>query len=116
MHNNTLVIGLSQRTYPVVCANEIIMFGCLVKVRMDALWNFLMILGSKKKSKRQTSQLYVYVANESTVTYGPGVGGGGSTWVFFGWVCAAQDSKLAPHSKKNSLKIDRNGPIFYTPF
>lgn len=35
MPNNTLVIGLSQCTYPFVCANEIIMFGCLVKVRMD---------------------------------------------------------------------------------
>ena len=28
-----------------------------------------------------------------------GVGGGG-TWVFFGWVCAARASKLAPRSKK----------------
>ena len=27
-------------------------------------------------------------------------GGGGGTWVFFGWVCAARSSKLAPHSKK----------------
>ena len=26
--------------------------------------------------------------------------GGGATWVFFGWVCAARDSKLAPRSKK----------------
>ena len=26
--------------------------------------------------------------------------GGGGTWVFFGWVCAAWDSKLAPRSKK----------------
>ena len=67
--------------------------------------------------------------------------GGGGTWVFFGLVCAARDSKLAPRSqKKNSPKIDtpflkwanflypvlefavkliprsRNGPIFYTPF
>ena len=24
----------------------------------------------------------------------------GGTWVFFGWVCAARDSKLAPRSKK----------------
>ena len=40
-------------------------------------------------------------------------GGGGSTWVFFGWVCATRDSKLAPRSKKNS---PRNRPIFYTPF
>ena len=30
----------------------------------------------------------------------------GSTWVFFGWVCAARDSKLAPRSKKNSPKTD----------
>ena len=26
---------------------------------------------------------------------------GGGTWVFFGWVCATRDSKLAPRSKKN---------------
>ena len=26
---------------------------------------------------------------------------GGGTWVFFGWVCAAWHSKLAPHSRKN---------------
>ena len=32
--------------------------------------------------------------------------GGGGTWVFFGWVCAARDSKLASRSKKNSPKID----------
>ena len=25
----------------------------------------------------------------------------GGTWVFFGWVCAARNSKLAPRSKKN---------------
>ena len=25
----------------------------------------------------------------------------GGTWVFFGWVCAARDSKLAPRSGKN---------------
>ena len=45
---------------------------------------------------------------------------GGGTWVFFGWVCAARDSKLAPRSKKKfPLKLiprSRNGPIFYTPF
>ena len=34
------------------------------------------------------------------------VGARGGTWVFFGWVCAAQDYKLAPRSKKNSPKID----------
>ena len=28
-------------------------------------------------------------------------GGGGGTWVFFEWLCAARDSKLAPRSKKN---------------
>ena len=26
--------------------------------------------------------------------------GGGGTWVFFGWLCAARDPKLAPRSKK----------------
>ena len=45
---------------------------------------------------------------------------GGGTWVFFGWVCAARESKLAPRSKKkNPLELiprSRNRPIFYTPF
>ena len=31
---------------------------------------------------------------------------GGGTWVFFGWVCAARDSELAPRSKNISPKID----------
>ena len=31
----------------------------------------------------------------------PGGGGGGDTWVFFGWVSAAWDSKLAPRSRNN---------------
>ena len=30
----------------------------------------------------------------------------GGTWVFFGWVCAAWDSKVAPRSKNISPKID----------
>ena len=30
----------------------------------------------------------------------------GGTWVFFGWVCAARDPKLAPRYKKISPKID----------
>ena len=46
--------------------------------------------------------------------------GGGGTWVFYGWVCAARDSELAPRSKKKFLlkliPLSRNGPIFYTPF
>ena len=51
----------------------------------------------------------------------PGGGGEGGTWVFFGWVCAAQNSKLAPHSKKNSPKIlliprSRIRPKSDTPF
>ena len=33
-------------------------------------------------------------------------GGGGGTWVFFGWICAARDSKLAPLLKNISPKID----------
>ena len=47
-------------------------------------------------------------------------GGRGGTWVFFGRVCAARNSKLAPRSKKKiPLKLiprSRNGPILYTPF
>ena len=57
--------------------------------------------------------------NGSILLVSPG-GGGGDTWVFFRWVCAARDSKLAPRSKKKiPLKLilrSRNGPIFYTPF
>ena len=32
---------------------------------------------------------------------GRGKNPGGGTWIIFGWVCAARDSKLAPRSKKN---------------
>ena len=32
---------------------------------------------------------------------GKAPGRGGGNWVFYGWVCAARDSKLAPCSKKN---------------
>ena len=31
----------------------------------------------------------------------PSPRGGGGTWVFFGLVCAARDSTLAPRSEKN---------------
>ena len=44
---------------------------------------------------------------------------GGGTWVFFGLVCVARDSKLAPRSKTIPLKLiprSRNGAVFYTPF
>ena len=41
----------------------------------------------------------------STFFFGHNTGvyarGGWGTWVFFGWVCAARDSELAPRSKKN---------------
>ena len=37
---------------------------------------------------------------------GGGGWGGGGTWVFFGWVCATRDAKLATRSNKVSLKID----------
>ena len=51
-------------------------------------------------------------------SFGPR-GGRGGTWVFFGRVCAARDSKLAPRSRKIfPLKLiprSKNGPIFYTP-
>ena len=44
----------------------------------------------------------------------------GGTWVFFEWVCAALDSKLAPRFKKKiPLKLIpsfSDGSIFYTPF
>ena len=45
---------------------------------------------------------------------------GGGTWVFFGCICAARDSKLVPRLKKKfPLKLiprSGNGPIFYTLF
>ena len=37
---------------------------------------------------------------------GKSAGCPGGDWVFFGWVCAARDSKLAPVLKKISPKID----------
>ena len=44
----------------------------------------------------------------------------GGTWVFFGWVCTARDSKWTPRSKKKKFPLkliprSRNRPIFNTP-
>ena len=51
------------------------------------------------------SALFTSIINNISVAAGcslqlvrPNPGGG--TWVFFGWVCAARDSKLASRSKK----------------
>ena len=43
-------------------------------------------------------------------------GWGGGTWVFFGWVGAARDSKLAPRSKKKLIPRSRIRPKTDTPF
>ena len=47
-------------------------------------------------------------------------GSRGGTWVFFGWVCAARDSKLAPRSKKKIplelIPRSRIRPKTDTPF
>ena len=42
--------------------------------------------------------LFMCVSKLEVFTQYPG---GGGTWVFLGWVCAARDSKLAPRSRKN---------------
>ena len=56
-----------------------------------------------RKRKRRFCVVFTYSIKWVHETRG---GGGGGTWVFFGWVCAPRDSKLAPRSKKNSRKID----------
>ena len=72
------------------------------------------------------SALFTSIINNISVAAGcslqlvrPNPGGGG-TWVFFGWVCAARASKLAPRSKENfSQKLilrSRIRPKTDTPF
>ena len=103
--------------------------------RVDLFYDF------RGKSKRdRLSQSPSLLISDSVPVVGPSPRGGGGTWVFFGWICAARDSKLAPRSKKVSPKTDtrsrkwanflhpvlefalkqiprsRNGPIFYSPF
>ena len=49
---------------------------------------------------------FVFVSQHDCVVTDPSLSGmavtrgGGGPWVFFGWVSAARDSKLAPRSKK----------------
>ena len=46
---------------------------------------------------KETKDLMQFLSD----TYFPSLGNwpGGGTWVFFGWLCTARDSKLAPLSK-----------------
>ena len=62
------------------------------------------LLITAKYAKHILKKSLAIVFKEPTVGSEPG--GGGGPWVFFGGVCAALDSKLAPRSKKISPKID----------
>ena len=57
---------------------------------------------------------------ESPMNFTAAPGARGGIWVFFGWVCAARDSKLASRSKKKfPLKLiprSRIRPKTDTPF
>ena len=83
----------------------------------------MVLIRPDMKRERLETQLTISKmhAPESAIASAcPGRGGGG-TWVFFGLVCAARDSKLAPRSQKKKILLkliprSRNGPIFYTPF
>ena len=52
------------------------------------------------------SFVLVSIVERAQETFSVLVPGGGALRVFFGWVYAARDSKLAPRSKKNFPKID----------
>ena len=56
----------------------------------------LMLISQKPVQRRGSGEKCVYFATQE-----PTRGGGGGTWVFFRWVSAARDSKLAPLSRKN---------------
>ena len=69
---------------------------------------------SKKKKRYQSRISHKSAATQLKYLPGPRIdreglrarGGGGEHLGFFGWICAAWESKLAPRSKKNSPKID----------
>ena len=64
-------------------------------------------LGSRDRNHQSSTQSYRRRYTGGFTPPGPicfkcgVVGRGGGTWVFFGWVCAARDAKLAPRSSKN---------------
>ena len=58
---------------------------------------------SPLKTHEGKASFLTTLAIRKEFSFDPGEGG---TWVFFGWVCAARDSKLAPRSKKISPKTD----------
>ena len=51
-----------------------------------------------KNDRKLITDFLIYECLHLTGPEVPGEGGGVGIWVFFGWVCAARDSKLAPHS------------------
>ena len=81
-------------------------------LNLSAIWENINIYKKEKVESRRLSHndSLCYKPNENKTRAiwrrGCWPPGGGGTWVFFGWVCAAQDSILAPRSKKISSKID----------
>ena len=71
---------------------------------------FVIIQQIQKTQKQQTTWKEGGVSRvhgcQSRLGIGGVGGGGGGTCLFFGWVCAARDSKLVTRSNKISLKID----------
>ena len=69
------------------------------------------------------TQLYptlIYMIQKKLDKYIERVQARGGTWVFFGWVRAAETPNWRPVLKKKIIlkliPLSRNGPIFYTPF
>ena len=70
-----------------------------VSVWVRKIIQVAMFYKTRSKSASQTLRL---APNKCSLKILPQPPGGG-TWVFFGWVCAAQDFKLAPRSKKKKF-------------
>ena len=73
-----------------------VLFKGLVSRQGGCLVTFLNI--SKLASRGFAARGGDAAKSHSTSTQYPR---GGGDWVFFGWVCAARDSKLSPRSKKD---------------
>ena len=99
--------------------NSLHFFFALFILCMDILFNSKRHGNSFMQNSVALHYFKIRLSGAICLLTSGGGGGVGVTWVFFGWVCAAWNSKLAPRFKKFPPKLirrSRNGPIFYAPF
>ena len=72
----------------------------VVFIRAFGSW-LIVLLNIVFTYKQNESELIILITVNYNGEFVKNLARGGGTWVFFRWVCAARDSKLALRSRKN---------------